>query len=77
MNQLYEFDHSHYLLIAFNNLLPDGKSFFTSIEKDITYINEVIDFLLDQNVDPNKPDKNGSYPLQKEIELSSTILPFN
>ena len=71
MNKLLNYDKENSHLIHLNELLPDGRSFFTSIYSNYDEIDEVCNFLLDHGVDPNIPDKNGFYPLEYAITLDS------
>lgn len=88
IKKLILFDKNHWQQIHFDQLLPNGQSFFTHIEmskpantavdslhhslsaqtvkKDVSYP-LFIRFLLDEGVDPNKPDLFGVYPLQYAI----------
>lgn len=69
INRLYEYDAAHDHLIDFNKLLPNGKSFFTSISQSFDGIEKVSDFLLNHGADPNLPDINKCYPLMNAIEM--------
>lgn len=71
MNKLCDFDKTHDHLIDFNKLLPNGKSFFTSFHYNFNKINKIVNFLLDHGADPNTPDGNDVFPLEKAIDLES------
>lgn len=47
MNKIFDYNKERNHLIDFSKLLPDGKSFFTSISNDFSNIDKVLDFLLD------------------------------
>ena len=73
INKLFEYDENHDKLIDFCHLLPNWKSFFTSLNfKRATdkEVKKLITFFLNNGVDPNKPDKNSVYPLEHAIKLS-------
>ena len=76
MNELYEYDKEHDHLIDFNTLLPNGKSFFTSMESNNEYNGEITRFLLDHGADPNKPDSKGILPLEAAFNHSSNDCAF-
>ena len=67
MDRLYEYDKGHDHLIDFHKLLPNGKSFFTSLIKYNDFNDEVTRFFLDHGVDPNKPDSNDIFPLEAAL----------
>ncbi|KAK8842926.1 hypothetical protein M9Y10_025792 [Tritrichomonas musculus] len=67
MNQLYEYDSNHKKLINLNKILPNGKSFFTSIPPRFDNIENLVNFFLDHGADPNIPDSQGVYPLEYAI----------
>ena len=71
LNIILEYDEKHEHLIKMNELLPNGKTFFTIIESDFNEISKLVNFLIEKGCDPNKPDKNNIYPLEKSIEISS------
>ena len=71
MNQLCEYDKNHLNLIDFTKLLPNGKSFFTVIQRKSNYDKKICDFLLEHGCDPNEPDEDGIYPLSKAISIDS------
>lgn len=69
MNLLYKYDKDHHNSIDFNNLLPNGKSFYTSLFDSNIYNDDICHFFLTHGVDPNKPDMNGVYPLEAAINF--------
>ena len=69
MKELYNYDKEHDHLIDFTKLLPNGLSFFTVINHESQFDEEIANFLLENGVDPNEPDKNGIYPLQRAISI--------
>ncbi|KAK8898237.1 hypothetical protein M9Y10_000515 [Tritrichomonas musculus] len=71
MNLLYDYDNEHDHLIDFHKLLPNGKSFFSVINRSSRYDIEIVDFLLQHGVDPNQPDKFNYYPLENAIVIHS------
>lgn len=71
MKKLYNYDKEHENLIDFTKLLSDGKSFFTSIYCDCKIIKQIADFLIEQGADPNMPDENDIFPLEKAILMNS------
>ncbi|KAK8840572.1 hypothetical protein M9Y10_030782 [Tritrichomonas musculus] len=71
MEVICQYDKEHDHLIDFNNLLPNGKSFYTSINRQIKNIGELATFFLKNGVDPNMPDERGIYPLEYAIGISS------
>ncbi|KAK8872160.1 hypothetical protein M9Y10_007922 [Tritrichomonas musculus] len=71
MNELYEYDQKHDKLIDMDKLLPNGKSYFTSIPLNLSNTKNVVNFFLEHGSDPNAPDKNGVYPLQYAISINS------
>ena len=71
MNQIFDYDEEHSHLIDFTKLLPNGKSFFTSLTNNIS--EDIIEFLIIHGADPNMPDKNGISPLEHAIILKSAI----
>lgn len=70
MNLLYDYDNEHDHLFDFNNLLPNGKSFFTSLANN-KHNDEIVPFLLDHGVDHKKPDSNGIFPFEFALMLDS------
>ena len=74
MSKIYNYDKKHSHLIDFTKLLPNGKSFFTSISKDCSEISSAVEFLIKHDAYPNVPDKDGIYPLEYAIKINS--LPF-
>lgn len=58
-------------MIDFSKLLPNGKSFFTSISSNFRNINEIVDFFLQHGCDPDEPDQKGVYSLEHAIKLGS------
>ncbi|KAK8838502.1 hypothetical protein M9Y10_033130 [Tritrichomonas musculus] len=72
MEKIVNFDREHSNLINFNQLLENGKSFFTVICQDYDEIEDVSDFLLDHGADPNMRDRDGIYPLLTAIGLNSS-----
>ena len=71
MNKIFDYNKEHNHLINFSKLLPDGKSFFTSIASNFSNIDKVVEFLLDHGGDPNAPDIYNVYPLEKAISIHS------
>lgn len=71
MNILCKYDSENGKLIRFDNLLPNGKSYFTSIDGNLKNLQELVAFFLDHNVDVNAPDTNGVYPLEYAIGINS------
>lgn len=63
---LLEHDDKH--LINFSELLPNGKSFFTTLSPSASNLKDVIIYLLNHGADPNFPDKFGEYPFQYAID---------
>ena len=74
MEKLLNYDNEHAHLINFEQLLPNGKSFFTAISSDYEGVGVVCDFLIEHGVDPNQPDKHGVYPLEHAIKINSLDL---
>lgn len=72
MKILVDYDKQHEHLIDFSQLLPDGKSYFTSIPIKLLSNVEIIHFFIDQGVDMNAPDKFGQYPLEFGINSFSS-----
>ena len=70
MTLIYEHDQKHEHLIDFNKPLPNGKSYFTSIQYFINNIVDVTKFLLDHGADPNIPDSCDIYPLEYAISTN-------
>lgn len=68
---LLDYDKQKNHFIDFNHLLPNGKSFFTQISLEISDLSEIVQFFLDNNADPNLPDKFGVYPLEYAININS------
>lgn len=64
MNELYDFDENNDKLIKLNESFPSGKTYFTSIGQEIPNINQVVNFLIEHDADPNLPDSNGVYPIE-------------
>lgn len=71
MNDLLNYDENHSHLIKFNELLPNGKSFFTSINPNLENIQDLVQYYLNHGVDPNSPDRLGVYPLEYAIGCDS------
>ena len=71
MNDLLNYDENHSHLIKFNELLPNGKSFFTSINPNLDNIQDLVQYYLNHGVDPNSPDRFGVYPLEYAIGCDS------
>ncbi|KAK8880443.1 hypothetical protein M9Y10_003117 [Tritrichomonas musculus] len=67
MDELLDYDENHFHLINMNNLLPNGKSFFTSINCDCQNLEDIVQYYLVHGVDPNMPDSFGVYPLEYAI----------
>ena len=57
MNELYEYDEN-------NEILPSGKTYFTSIDQSIKNIDQVIYISIEHGTYPNFPDSNGVYPIE-------------
>lgn len=58
-------------MIDFRQLLPNGKSFFTTISPDIDNLKEVLEYLIQHGADPNLPDKFNETSLHFVIIQSS------
>lgn len=71
LKEIVEFDESHNHYIDFNQLLENGETYLTSIPTFEKNIDDIVKFYLDHNVDPNMPNGNGIYPLQRAIEFDS------
>lgn len=71
MVSIFNYDNDHSKLIDFKKLLPNGKSYFTSISYNYSDISQVADFFLQNGCDPDAPDQNGIYPLEYAITLNS------
>ena len=69
--KLIEYDLKNNHLIDFEQLLPNGKSFYTQINKETNDISSTVQLFLENNVDPNCPDKFGVYPLEHAIKMGS------
>ena len=71
LNELFEFDKKHDKLIDMKKLLPNGKSFFT-YKPNLPNARNFVKYLIDHGADPNKPDKDGVYPLEYAISTGNT-----
>ena len=71
LKYLVQYDENHNNCIHFDKLLPNGKSFFPSIESDNEKIGEIVQLFLDKGVNPNAPDAFNVYPLQYSIYKKS------
>lgn len=71
MKMLYDYDSEHDHLIDFKKLLPNGKTFFTSLNGKSQFNGEIVHFFLSHGVDPNKPDSNGIFPLEAALNFES------
>lgn len=74
MEQIIKYDEEHEKLIKFGELLPNGKSFITSIFSNYSEIKEVVEFLLLHGVDVNQTDKELISPLEHAIKINSIEL---
>ena len=72
MNKIYNYDKNHDHLIDLTKLIPkENKSLFTAISCENGYeINNITNYLLENGVDPNVPDENNVYPLEKAIKCN-------
>lgn len=71
MGELCDFDETHENLIKFNEYLPSGKTFFTSISWSCQNIGAVVNFLVGRGADPNLPDMNGVYPVEYCFQMGN------
>ena len=71
MELIYNYDEQHDHLIDFKKLLPNGNSYFTSIFSFCDGIENIVEFFLNHDVDPDLPDEKGVYPLEHAIRINS------
>lgn len=66
LNKIIQYDESHHHEINFNEMLPNGCSYLTSLHY-MNFYEPIVNFFLDHGCDPNLPDSNGVYPLEHSI----------
>lgn len=75
LNMIIEYDDKHDYQIKFDQLLPNGESFFTIKQKPMPHgIKHYVSFFIEKGVDPNVPNKYGIYPLEFAMETNSVDL---
>lgn len=72
LNDLIKNSKEHKCLIDFSKTLPNGKSLFTSISRlGMQNIQDIVNLLVENGADPNKPDEFDVYPLEDAIKIGN------